>query len=80
MNELVQYVADDIIRHVLSIIAGTLVTSGALAAGDKTDFVRIGSGVVIGLGTMAWGAVNKLNTHRTIRNLKESATNGQHSD
>lgn len=48
------------VRHILTGAAGALVAAGALQGDQQTQFVTIGSGVVVYLGTVAFSAWEKI--------------------
>jgi hypothetical protein len=54
-------------RHALAALAGALVANGAVQGDQTTQFVSIGSGIVIWLAGYAWSAVQK----HTISNPPE---------
>ena len=43
-----------VVRHLLTSLAGMLVTLGVMNSGDQLQFITIGTGIVVGLATMAW--------------------------
>jgi hypothetical protein len=43
-----------LVRHGLTSVAGVLVTMGLVAPGDKSSFVQVGSGIVVGLVGLGW--------------------------
>ena len=42
------------VRHVVSVVAGALIASGAVASDDRTVFVNIGTGMVMWAIAAAW--------------------------
>lgn len=44
--------AGSVVRHAMTTAAGALVTDGLVQAGDSDSFVKIGSGIVMGLGAL----------------------------
>ena len=49
-----QTIAGLIARHVMTSLAGALVTLGLLQASDQNNFISIASGIVVGLLGLAW--------------------------
>jgi hypothetical protein len=48
-----------VIRHGLTTVAGGLVTVGLVAPGDKSSFVQVTTGILVGLIGMGWSMWRK---------------------
>ncbi len=55
-----------ITRHGLSALSGVLVSAGALNTDQQSQFVAIGSGIVLWLGQVAWSAIQKRNAKKPV--------------
>ncbi len=53
-SQIVQTAGGLLVRHALTVAAGSLVTDGLVQAGDQDSFIKIGSGIVVGLAAVAW--------------------------
>jgi hypothetical protein len=53
-KQVLQTAAASVIRHGLTTAAGALVTDGLIESGDAAGFVKIGSGIVMGVGALGW--------------------------
>lgn len=46
-------------RHLVTAVAGSLVTAGAIQSDQQTQFVTIATGVVVWAAGLAWSYANK---------------------
>lgn len=53
-NSLQAMVLGLVARHALTALAATLVTLGWIGSGDQSNFVTIGTGIVMGASAIAW--------------------------
>jgi ABC-type nickel/cobalt efflux system permease component RcnA len=57
-------------RHVLTVAAGSLVTLGVLHTGnDETQFIQVGSGILVGLLGIGWSWWQKVGQARVRAEL-----------
>ena len=59
-----------IVRHVLTIAAGSLGSLGVLQANQETQFVQMGSSIVLGLAALVWSWYEKQGHAELVRQLK----------
>lgn len=52
--------AKSLIRHGVSVLSGVLVSAGAVAPDDQTQFIAIASGVAFWLFSQGWSALRKV--------------------
>ena len=79
-----QTIAGLIARHIMTSLAGALVTLGLLQASDQNNFISIGSGIMVGVLGLAWSwwqkagyaklKVDLANLARNYSALKQSQT------
>ncbi len=69
-SDLRNLVIGGVARHVLTAIAGFLVTTGALSASQSTQFVSMGCGIVLWAATVAWSWWQKNGHAQVLARLK----------
>jgi len=70
-----QTIAGLIARHVMTLLAGALVTLGLLQASDQNNFISIASGILVGLLGLAWSWWQKVGAARLKAELALLARN-----
>lgn len=68
--ELLKAAAASLVRHGLTALGTWLVTKGALASGDQSQFVTISAGVVAAGGSYLWSLWQKKGAAGVIADLK----------
>jgi hypothetical protein len=68
-----QTIAGLIARHVMTSLAGALVTLGLLQASDQNNFISIASGIAVGLLGLAWSWWQKVGAARLKAELAQLA-------
>jgi membrane protein DedA with SNARE-associated domain len=63
--------AGALIRHGLTTVAGILVTVGWVMPAQQANFVDIGTGIVLGVTSLAWSLWQKRNQQKEVRVLKQ---------
>lgn len=63
--------AGSVVRHAMTTAAGALVTDGLVQAGDSDSFVKIGSGILMGLGALGLSWWNKSGQAQVAAMLKK---------
>lgn len=59
MSNLVSLLTGSVVRHLMSMTAGILIGIGWLASADKISFIKISTGIVVGLVAQIWSGAQK---------------------
>lgn len=60
-------------RHVITGLAGSLVTAGAIQKDQQTQFIAIGSGILVWAAGMAWSAWQKRQQKAQVQSARENS-------
>lgn len=66
MDDFYKQLATSVIRHSLTVVCGSLVTDGLVTAGDEASFVKIGTGIAVGLIGLAWSWYQKVGQQKLL--------------
>jgi hypothetical protein len=69
-TEILKSTVAGLIRHGLTVAAGSLVTLGLLQSNDSANFVSIGSGLALGAVGIVWSWWQKKGQQQVIDELK----------
>jgi hypothetical protein len=67
-----------IVRHLLTVVAGIMVTRGAMSPDSTSEFVELGIGVVAFVGTVFWSMAQKHAAKKVLNVALEEAELTEH--